>query len=153
MSRTYNEVPLGLRGDKAMNIEFTPKQYRRMLDLVYIGNWILNSARGADRIPDYDEVESYLFGKCRDFKMPTLSEKINGVDVPSKAFSQGGIHEAIMDYEDSVFYEILAEELAHRDFYISGQTEEVEELAARINAYISEFEKNGISNILVDSDI
>lgn len=136
-----------------MNIEFTQKQYRRMLDLIYIGNWVLNSSRGTDRIRDYDQVESYLFGKCNEFNMPTLSERVNGEDVPSKAFSQGGIHEAIMDYEDSVFYQILAEELAHRDFYVSGQTEEVEELACRINAYISEFEKNGINNILVDADI
>jgi len=136
-----------------MNIDFTPKQYRRLLDLVYIGNWILNSARGQDRIPDYDEVESYLFGKSREFNMPSLSEKIDGIPVPSQAFSEGGIHEAIMDYEDTVFYEILAEELAHRDFYTSGQIEDVEELANRINAYILEFEKNGISNISVDGDI
>ena len=26
-----------------MNIELTDKEFRRLLDLVYIGNWILNS--------------------------------------------------------------------------------------------------------------
>lgn len=39
--------------------------------------------------------------------MQALVEKWEGVDVPSRAFSDGGIHEAIMDYEDTVFYEIL----------------------------------------------
>ena len=29
-----------------MNIDLTEKEYRRLLDLVYIGNWILNSGRG-----------------------------------------------------------------------------------------------------------
>ena len=29
-----------------MTLEFTNKQFRRLLDLVYIGNWILNSTRG-----------------------------------------------------------------------------------------------------------
>ena len=45
-----------------MKLELTKKQYRRLLDLAYIGNWILNSTRGEDRIRDYDEVESLLFG-------------------------------------------------------------------------------------------
>ena len=38
-----------------MEIKMTEKQFRRLLDLVYIGNWILNSTRGDDRIRQYDE--------------------------------------------------------------------------------------------------
>lgn len=136
-----------------MNVELTPKQYRRLLDLVYIGNWILNSARGADRLHDYDMVESYLFGKSGEFNMPTLTQHVAGVPVPSRAFAEGGIHEAIMDYEDTVFYGILAEELAHRDMIALGKAEEPGELSSRINAYITEFEKNGLANLLVDTDI
>ena len=34
-----------------MELHLTEKQYRRLLDLVYIGNWVLNSTRGDDRIP------------------------------------------------------------------------------------------------------
>ena len=47
-----------------MQIELTRKQYRRLLDLVYIGNWVLNSTRGSDRFSDYDEVEGLLFTKA-----------------------------------------------------------------------------------------
>ena len=47
-----------------MTLEFTNKQFRRLLDLVYIGNWILNSTRGDQRFADYDEVESLVFGKA-----------------------------------------------------------------------------------------
>ena len=90
-----------------MNIELSKKQFRRLLDLVYIGNWILNSTRGEDRIPDYDQVESKLFACCRENGMETLVEKWQGEDVPSRAFADGGIHEAILDYEDMVFYGIL----------------------------------------------
>ena len=42
-----------------MELELTRRQLRRLLDLVYIGNWILNSTRGEDRFKDYDEVESH----------------------------------------------------------------------------------------------
>ena len=46
-----------------MNLELTPKQFRRLLDLVYIGNWILNSTRGDQRFEDYDQVESLVFAR------------------------------------------------------------------------------------------
>ena len=39
-----------------MDLHLTEKQYRRLLDLVYIGNWVLNSTRVDDRITDYDKV-------------------------------------------------------------------------------------------------
>ena len=39
-----------------MTLESTNKQFRHLLDLVYIGNWILNSTRGDQRFADYDEV-------------------------------------------------------------------------------------------------
>lgn len=47
-----------------MEIKLTEKQFRRLLDLVYIGNWVLNSTRGDDRIRDYDQVESLIFSYC-----------------------------------------------------------------------------------------
>ena len=134
-----------------MNIDFTSKQFRRLLDLAYIGNWVLNSARGNDRIPDFDEVESYLFSQCSKFGMNTLFEEVDGEILPSKAFSEGGIHEAIMDYEDTIFFEILAEELAHRD--ITEGTYNSDELVPRREAYIREFERNGVTNISVDADL
>ena len=43
-----------------MKLELSKKQFRRLLDLVYIGNWILNSTRGQERFADYDEVESLV---------------------------------------------------------------------------------------------
>ena len=85
-----------------MNLELSQKQFRRLLDLVYIGNWILNSTRGDQRFTDYDEVESLLFGKAALEGMPSLAELYQGEIVPSRAFVEGGIHEAIMEYENNV---------------------------------------------------
>ena len=97
-----------------MKLELTTKQFRRLLDMAYIGNWILNSTR---------------------------------------AFAEGGIHEAIMEYENNVFFDILAEDLARRDMEdASIDQNNYEELSSRIDAYIAEFEQHGTDNILVDSD-
>ena len=135
-----------------MELELTQKQFRRLLDMVYIGNWILNSTRGEDRFKDYDEVESLLFTKAVQAGMPTLAEVYNGEIIPSRAFAEGGIHEAIMEYENNVFFEILAEDLARRDMDdVPIDESNYEELVSRIDAYISEFEVNGTDNITVEN--
>ena len=95
-----------------MKLELTQKQFRRLLDMAYIGNWILNSTRGEDRFADYDKVESILFQKAKELGMDALTEYWRGEAVPSQAFAEGGIHEAIIDYENNVFFDILAEDLA-----------------------------------------
>ena len=133
-----------------MNLELSKKEFRRLLDMVYIGNWILNSTRGNDRITDYDQVESKLFACCRENGMEALVEKWQGEDVPSRAFADGGIHEAIMDYEDTVFFNILAEELARRDLQgldVDGANKV--DLDALTEKYAEEFANNGIDNIVV----
>lgn len=136
-----------------MKLKLTTKQFRRLLDMAYIGNWILNSTRGDDRFKDYDDVESLLFAKAREEGMGVLAEDWQGEVVPSRAFAEGGIHEAIMEYENNVFFDILAEDLARRDMEdASIDQNNYEELSSRIDAYIAEFEQHGTDNILVDSD-
>jgi hypothetical protein len=136
-----------------MTLELNKKQLRRLLDLVYIGNWILNSTRGNQRFTDYDEVESLVFGAAALEGMPMLAELYQGEVVPSRAFVEGGIHEAIAEYENNVFFDILAEDLARRDMNDAPIDENnYAELASRIDAYITEFEQHGTDNILVDID-
>ena len=134
-----------------MQIELTEKEYRRLLDMVYIGNWILNSTRGEDRFSDYDKVESKVFSHCRDLGMQALIERWNGEVIPSRAFAEGGIHEAIMDYEDAVFFDILAEELARRDMdYAPISSQNYDELVERMDEYMEEFERNGTDRLQLE---
>ena len=97
-----------------MQLELTEKEFRRLLDMVYIGNWILNSCRDDDRFEDYDNLEEKLFSLCPEHGMRALVQRWRGHSYPSRAYEEGGIHEAIADYEDAVFYDIPAEELARR---------------------------------------
>ena len=129
-----------------MQIELTPKEFRRLLDMVYIGNWVLNSTRGEDRFADYDNLESKLFALS-----PALSEVWNGTIVPSRAYTEGGIHEAIAYYEDNVFYEILAEELSRRDMdYPEINDDNYDEIVGRMDRYMSEFELSGVDHLVLE---
>ena len=129
-----------------MNIQLSSKEFRRLLDLVYIGNWVLNSTRGNDRFQDYDDLESKLFALS-----PALSELWNGTVVPSRAFAEGGIHEAIALYEDNVFYEILAEELSRRDMdYPEINEDNYVEIITRMDRYMTEFQSSGVDKLVLE---
>lgn len=129
-----------------MQIELTPREFRRLLDLVYIGNWVLNSTRGENRFQDYDDLESKIFALS-----PKLSQEWNGTVIPSREYAEGGIHEAIALYEDNVFYEILAEELSRRDMdYPEITDENYPEIVNRMEQYMSEFEHSGVDHLVLE---
>ena len=134
-----------------MNIDLSDKEFRRLLDMVYIGNWILNSTRGEDRFEDYDLLQEKLFALCPRQGMRSLVQSWHGHIFPSRAYEDGGIHEAIADYEDAVFFSILAEELARRDLGLeNSDPEDFTELQARMDEYLNEFERNGLDTINID---
>lgn len=131
-----------------MQINLTNREFRRLLDLVYIGNWILNSTRGDDRFQEYDDLESKIFSYS-----PALSEPWNGTVVPSRAYTEGGIHEAIAYYEDNIFYEILAEELSRRDMdYPEITDENYDEIIGRMERYMSEFQASGVDHLVLEEE-
>ena len=134
-----------------MQINLTPQEFRQLLDLVYMGNWVLNSYRGNQRFQDYDNLESKLFGLCRGTKLKVLTEDWNGIPIPSRAYAEGGIHEAIALYEDTVFYEILAEELSRRDMAYPEITDEnYAEIVGRMEDYMQEFQASGVDHLILE---
>ena len=134
-----------------MQIDLTPQEFRQLLDLVYMGNWVLNSNRGNNRFQDYDNLESKLFGLCRGTKLRILTEDWNGIPIPSRAYAEGGIHEAIALYEDTVFYEILAEELSRRDMeYPVISEDNYDEIVTRIDRYMREFQSSGLDHLILE---
>ena len=129
-----------------MTIDLTPKEFRLLLDLVYIGNWVLNSTRGENRFQAYDDLESKIFALS-----PKLSQLWNGTVVPSRAYAECGIHAAIAFYEDNVFYEILAEELSRRDMdYPEITDDNYSEIISRMDRYMTEFEHSGVDHLVLE---
>ena len=67
-----------------MNIELTSKEYRLLLDMVYIGHWILNSTRTDDPKEDYDLLQEKLVAKAPANGMRSLVESWQGHIFPSR---------------------------------------------------------------------
>ena len=134
-----------------MQIELTQAEFRNLLDMVYIGNWVLNSTRGEDRFQVYDDLESKLFALSREHGMKVLAQDWEGTVVPSQAYAEGGIHEAIAFYEDNVFYQILAEELSHRDMdYAQINDDNYDEIISRMDKYMSEIQASGVDHLILE---
>ena len=134
-----------------MHIELTQKELRTLLDMVYIGNWVLNSTRGEDRFAVYDDLESKLFAVARDHGMKVLAQDWEGTVVPSQAYAEGGIHEAIAFYEDNIFYEILAEELSRRDMdYPEINEDNYDEIIGRMQQYMEVFQISGVDRLVLE---
>ena len=134
-----------------MQIELTAKEFRTLLDMAYIGNWVLNSTRGDNRFQIYDDLESKLFSIAREKGMKVLAQDWNGTVVPSQAYTEGGIHEAIAFYEDNIFYQILAEELSRRDMNYPEITQEnYDEIIGRMDQYMSEFQVSGLDHLILE---
>ena len=90
---------------------------------------------------------------CRRNGMGVLVEDWEGVPVPSQAYAEGGIHEAISYYEDNMFYEILAEELSRRDMDYADITDEnYDEIVQRMDTYMDEFEVSGVDHLVLEEE-
>ena len=141
------------KGGTLVELQLTRKQFRRLLDMAYIGNWILNSPRGADRFSDYDQVQSLLFSAAAEQGLGELSWSVGPVTLPSLDYINGGIHDAIAEYEDTMFFRILAEELARRDMDdVPIDEHNMEELNQRMDAYMEEFELHGTDHVMVETE-
>ena len=137
-----------------MTLQLSDFEYRLLLDLVYTGNWVMNSMREDDRIKEYDHLQEKIFSACAGTKLSPVVQMADGRAFPSSDYIGGGIHEVIADYEDVVFFDILAEELSLRDMRLEDQEVNVvnvdeEALEERMDDYAREFKENGIERLMI----
>lgn len=140
-----------------MTIDFTEKQFRTLLKAIYWAEWLKNNDKMEEEF-DQDgnaitDLEQYIYSHakefgCNDWIDPTTME---GEYIPTSELEDEAM-EAILEYEDYVFWSELAERLAQRDLEELPQDErspmmefvQAEELADR---YMGEFEVNGLANL------
>ena len=142
-----------------MVIEFSEKQYRTLLKAIYWAEWLKNNDKLDEEFDDEGveiaDLEQYIYSHARDFGANDLiePETIEGEFIPTADLEDSAM-EAILEYEDYVFWSELAERLAQRDIdeqtgeKRSGLMEymEAEEIADK---YMEEFETNGLKNLVL----
>lgn len=130
-----------------MRVEFTEEQFRKLLDLAYLGNWMINSHRSGDIIEAYDDLQSYLFQHCPRFGMEELLDHADE-SYPSVAYEEE-VSVFIDEYDDETLWEGLAMNLATKR--VAEENVEPESALDRIfdyeAEYLAEFEENGLKNL------
>jgi len=135
-----------------MYMELSPQDFRRLLDLAFVGNLVLGTPDPqSPQSRAYDALTRNLFAYCPLVGLGKLSHIVDGELYPSEQYMNSGIMDKVMDYEDVMLYEILAEELARRDLEghdVDGAENDL--LMARMAEYLSEFDRTGLDTTTVE---
>jgi|688.fasta_scaffold290548_1 hypothetical protein len=152
-----NSFELGI-----MKIHFTKKEYRLLLDMLYIADWVMHShqlisERGhKEHEALYDKIKSYY----REMEAEDIIEYSKETDsyYETREYEEKTLEEFITPYDEDIFWEELVDRLAKRDVFRKIGIEKYNkmELIERIKTmseaaeqYENEFEEHGLDRVKI----
>lgn len=148
-----------------MKINITKKEYKALLDVLSIADWVLNAHKVEEdpRTEEYKELEQKLFSCAEKMGCENLIEYDPKLEryFPTKEYDETSKAMDFTDeFEDDSFWEELIHRLVGRDLIMQeGGPENVMKLSweERIKKeipleemYAKEFEINGLNNLKID---
>ena len=143
-----------------MEIKLTEEEYKTLVEMVYLGECMINSIRTpAHAIKKYENLEQYVYSFAKDAGL----EKYIYHDAGSKMYFPSQEMESVADkyrteYESEVFWDELEERLACRDMYSQYGEGAIKKMSGEewfkknwpfVEKYKTEFEKNVLENLQV----
>lgn len=150
-----------------MQIDFTKVEYRDLLDMIYIADWVLNAHKMADdpRTKRYGKLEQKILSYAKEmgFEHLVMYEPKFEKYYPTSTFEDlSSAYNFIKEYDNDTFWEELMDRLAERDLIeqegglsnvLRLSVEERLEKQWRLEEkYAVEFEENGLDNVRIDQD-
>jgi hypothetical protein len=151
-----------------MKIELTKKQLKTLLELVYLGNWMVNAHRTGSKedpiIQEHDDLAHYIYaqaGKAGLDKEVQYVEDLKNWYVTYDFEMEGNVSIYHDEYDDNNFWDELRERLALRDFNRIYSEKEIDEMsiAERIEKrepFIEKYEKelyeNGLDRLIINEN-
>ena len=152
-----------------MKISFTKKEYRALLDMLYLADWMMHSNED-----DEDSCVEYPEHKAVRKKILSHYKEMGADDIVQYDYKSDEFYETdtydnalyevfIKPYEDSIFWELLSERLARKDltsqigiqefFVRAGSEDLISQELDLIEFYTSEFENHGLFRLKIDPQI
>ncbi len=142
-----------------MKLELTREQYEKLLELVYLGNWMINAYRTDDYLEEYSELVSHIFSKAEEAGLQgkAVKDEMENKYLPSYEFEES-LQDFISEYDGFCFWEELLNRLAERDALKEfGSTPldkiDLEEFLNKKSFYLrryeQELEENGLQNFQI----
>ncbi|MCL0066233.1 hypothetical protein M1N79_05100 [Dehalococcoidia bacterium] len=147
-----------------MKIEFTREEYKRLLDTLYIADWVLNAHKVKDdpRTEAYGKLEQKIYSYAKDMELEDLIEYAADHEeyYPTREYEETGPPmEFIGEFENETFWEELISRLADRDLIrqVGGVEnlsklsfeERIEKTLPLEEKYSSEFEERGLDRVSI----
>lgn len=143
-----------------MNIELTENQYKSLLKLAMLGDWVVNAVP-VESENDSGEIIQYLFSRARDFGMEEyieFDENENMYFHTDKLEDEMEITDAISDYHEFALWESIILEFSRRDLIKKYGEEAVENMSNEelvekeypfMAKYEEELRENGLANLSI----
>jgi hypothetical protein len=139
-----------------MKLELTNKQYRDLIELLFLGNWIANASRtgakGDERLEKYEEIEDYILSQAKHFQAEDVVKSEENDFYTTMDFEES-LMPIVEEYDEFTFWEQISMKLAKRDLLreigpVRQLKDEHRERMYDIEEhYENEFEKNGLKNL------
>lgn len=146
-----------------MKINVTKDEYRSLIDMIYIADWVLTSYKSEEgpEIKKYQDVLQKFYALAKDMGMENLikfDEELNSYCETQEFEDTSERHQFIGEYDNDSFWERLIEQLTTRDLQEKFGGKETrdkdpdkyfERYAAIEMKYMAEFEENGLDNLTI----
>lgn len=139
-----------------MKLDMTKEEYRALLEMLYISDWVLNTFGSLE--------EENKRHKALQQKLLSLHKEIQAEDLlkefESDAFDEYMHENHIGKYNQNMFWETLIDQLSYRDlareigieaFNQLDPIERIERLEGFRESYAKEFEKHQLEYVRIDS--
>ncbi len=137
-----------------MKIDLTPDEFRKVIELAYLGEWMINAQHDPEFQDDAaDAAVQRLLGA---HQLPDVGrDEETGNYFMESEWTERLYDDHILDYDDHIFWDELAERLALRDLArergieadLVDRDENLQQLRILEERYRQEFEEHGLDQL------
>ncbi len=146
-----------------MKIDITKEEYRNLIDMLYIADWVMASYKSETdpEIDKYQQLRNKFYALAEKMGMKNLIEfdaELNNYYETAEFEDESACHQIIDEYDNEAFWDRLIEEMTMRDLHAEVDVRKVKEKDSDVyfnryatieKKYIKEFEKNGLENLTI----
>ena len=141
-------------------ISLTDEQYKDLMQLVYLGNFMANATRNNDEmIEAFENIEQHIYTFAEQFGCGEYVDRHDAVEgiYPTREFEEM-MDRFIAEYDSDIFWEELLHRMTERDLVDAhgepavasmGLVERIEKERGFVQTYDKEFSENGLKNLRI----
>ncbi len=144
-----------------MNISLTSEQYKNLLLMTYLGNWLVN-AHNVERNKTFDDLAMHIYSFAKSFGAGSLVDSVpeEGKYYPTRECEELA-EEYLAEYDNETFWDELTDRLTERDFVAKYGEKAIKKMTIEERftnmeefekVYDEEFDKHGLDRITIKTD-